>query len=55
MKQEEKADQQNPTETEEIFRTLKNRILLYSNLYIPDFIIYDLAKVVEELYEEDLN
>ncbi|MFH1655554.1 MAG: hypothetical protein ABH954_02965 [Candidatus Omnitrophota bacterium] len=52
---EEKTAPRKITEIEEVFRTLKNRILFYPNLYIPDFIIYDLAKSIEEFYEEDSN
>jgi hypothetical protein len=37
---------------DEVFHILKNKILLYPNLYIPDFIIYDLAKAMVEFYEE---
>jgi len=52
MREEEKVSRQKMLETEEVYQMLKKRILLYSNLYVPDFIIYDLAKSMEEFYEE---
>lgn len=55
MKVEENTTYKKMKQTEEAFQTLKNRILLYSNLYVPDFIIYDLAKTMEEYYEENSN
>jgi len=51
--QEDKVTHLKVIETERIFQTLKSRILLYSNLYVPDFIIYDLAQLMEEYYEEN--
>jgi hypothetical protein len=55
MKEVEKKSCQKIKQTEEAFQTLKRRILLYSNLYVPDFIIYDLAKTMEEFYEESTD
>jgi len=49
---EQKVSHLKMRQTEEVFQKLKNQILLYSNLYVPDFIIYDLAKTMEEFYEE---
>jgi len=51
--QEDKVTHQKVSKTERIFQTLKGRILFYSNLYVPDFIIYDLAKLIEEFNEEN--
>ncbi|MDD2654482.1 MAG: hypothetical protein PHI86_05195 [Candidatus Omnitrophica bacterium] len=51
--QEDKTTHLRIKKTERTFQALKHRILLYPNLYVPDFIIYDLAKLMEEYYEEN--
>lgn len=53
--QEDKTTHLKIIKTEKVFQALKHRMLLYSNLYVPDFIIYDLAKLMEEYYEENTN
>ncbi len=53
--QEDKIPHQKVNKTEKLFQELKHRILFYPNLYVPDFIIYDLAKLIEENDDENSN
>lgn len=55
MKSKEEIRPEKIINPETIFRTLKNQILFYSNLGIPDCIVQDLAKALEELYEKNFN
>ena len=55
MREEQKTSYPKMIEIEKIYQALKHKILFYSNLYIPDFIIYDLAEAMEEFYEENHN